>query len=442
MYQLILIFLVFGLVIVGLLPVWVGETAATAVAWSISAISFALAGISIATAIVNRRSPVGTPTHLLPAFVLLALIFVLYATLNSFLHLSSFDEASRGFKRYFQAMGIMLALTWLPVSEEKIQRLLKLFLVIALLQLPFAIYQLIVLVPIREVIAFSYPGLVPVDVVAGTFGMSLTQGGLNGEMVTFLIMVLAFLLSRRREKCIGFTQTTWIAFFILAPLFLGETKIVLILLPLMFIILYRREFLMRPHLALAGVMTGILLTLSAGYVYVIANDKPLNELMENTLEYNLGDMGYGQFYLNRITVLSFWGEQQGFNNPASALTGYGLGAAHDGTDGHIALRYPGYGISLTAASTLLWEQGILGTTLFLAILVSAWRAAGRIQRIHLTPSWIRADAAAIQAVLPLFAVHLVYRSMLLQGLPFQIVFWSVLGYLAWMVRRYRPGVTV
>jgi hypothetical protein len=138
-------------------------------------------------------------------------------------------------------------------------------------------------------------------------------------------------------------------------------------------------------------------------------------------------------------VLTFWAQQQGLHEPAGALLGHGLGAAHDATGGQIARRYPGYGVGLTAASRLLWEQGVLGTALFLAILATAWRTANRIRRAGTAPTWVRADAAAIQAALPLFAFYLIYRSALLEGLPFQIVFWGLLGYLAWLARdRFTP----
>ena len=64
------------------------------------------------------------------------------------------------------------------------------------LQLPFAFYELIYIVPIRERI----PGLVPVDAVAGTFGTSCTGGGVNAGMAVFLIIVLGFLIARHRAR--------------------------------------------------------------------------------------------------------------------------------------------------------------------------------------------------------------------------------------------------
>jgi hypothetical protein len=49
---------------------------------------------------------------------------------------------------------------------------------------------------------------------------------------------------------------------------------------------------------------------------------------------------------------------------------------------------------------------------------------------------MRADAAAIEASLPLFAFYLIYSSVLLNNLPFQIFFYSLLGYLAWLYRQH------
>jgi hypothetical protein len=69
------------------------------------------------------------------------------------------------------------------------------------------------------------------------------------------------------------------------------------------------------------------------------------------------------------------------------------------------------------------------------MLACAWRTAGKLQR-EVTQPWIRADVAAIQAILPLFAFYFFYRLALLENLPFQIIFYSLLGYLAWLYRRH------
>jgi hypothetical protein len=277
--------------------------------------------------------------------------------------------------------------------------------------------------------------LVPIDVVAGTFGSSVYSGGANAEMATFLIIVLAFMLARRQEKMLSTGRLILLVPLVLAPLFLGETKAVVILLPMMFLLLYRRELLARPHYAVLGLILGTLLTAGAGMTYLSVTKTTLDEQIEDTLSYNVYEVGYGGYQLNRTKVLAFWAERQGAHDPVSLVLGNGLGSSHDATGGHVAMRYPTYGIGLTAASTLLWDLGVLGTALFLAILILAWRTAGRLRR-EAAEALVRADASAIQATLPLFGFFLFYRLALLETLSFQIVFVVLLGYLAWLYRRY------
>ena len=425
--------LILGLLVVGVLPIWV-EGAAVKMVWGVSMLGFVLMLRAWFQASTTPGATSGTP-----AFVWLALIFVFFTLLNTLAHWPSAYEAFSGFKRYFQATGLLFALAWLAIEESHIHRWHTLFLIVALFQLPWAVYELVKLVPVRESFRYAYPGLVPIDVVAGTFGVTMTSGGANAEMATFLIVVLAFLLARLREKVFGLGRLVLLVPFVLTPLFIGETKVVIVLLPLMFLALYRREFLARPHYALASLLLGTLLTIAAGYAYVEITEKPMDRLVDETLRYNVYEKGYGNYALNRTTVLTFWVERQGLDDLAGALLGHGLGAAHDATDGEIARHYAGYGISLTSASTLLWEQGVLGTALFFAILAFAWKTASRVRAKETAAPWAQADTAAIQAVLPLFAFYLFYRSSLLEGLPFQIVFWGLLGYLAWLARRFGSG---
>ncbi|HMM54775.1 MAG TPA: hypothetical protein PKC23_07145 [Candidatus Desulfobacillus sp.] len=419
---------VLGLLVVGVIRIWIEGTYSKMV-WGVSLLGFAVLILVLFRAATTKGVTRGTP-----GFVWAALAFLLYAILNGLAHSDNAYEFLSGFKRYFQVVGLLFAFTWLGLDKHTVAKWRKLFLFVALVQLPWATYELLWLVPIREGTRFLYPGMVPIDVVAGTFGANMTEGGANGEMAAFLIIMLVFLLARLRDHDLSKKRLAWLSPIIIAPLFMGETKAVVVMLPLAFLTLYRRELLARPHVALAGLAVGALLTVAAGQAYLSITKKNLDALVAETLSYNVYERGYGGYKLNRTTVLSFWAGQQGPHDPAGALFGHGLGSAHDMTGGRMAHRYPGYGISLTAASVLLWEQGTFGTGLFLAILALAWREAGRIYRSS-PESWISVDADAIQATIPLFVFFLFYRTTLLESLPIEIVFYTLLGYLAWLGRR-------
>lgn len=419
--------LVLGLLVVGVVPIWADAIGSKAV-WGVSILGFALMGSALFSAASRPGAARNTP-----GFVWAALGFFLYAILVSLIQFYSIGEFLGGFKRYFQVFGLMFALCWLAIDEQTISRWRKFFVIVALVQLPFALYELISLVPLRK--TFNIPGLVPIDAVAGTFGASLYTGGANGEMATFLIIALAFMLARRQENMLSVGRLLLLAPLVLTPLFLGETKVVVILLPMMFLVLYRRELLVRPHYAVMGLMLSTLLTIGAVMTYLSITKTTLDEQISDTLRYNVYEGGYGGYQLNRTTVLSFWAEHQGAKDPVSLVLGNGIGSSHFTTNGHVANRYPAYGIGLTTASTLLWDLGIFGIALFLSILILAWRTAGRLRK-ETADALVRADAMAIQTAMPLFGFFVFYRIALLETLSFQIVFAAMLGYLAWLYRRH------
>ena len=161
---------------------------------------------------------------------------------------------------------------------------------------------------------------------------------------------MAFLLSRWRSKILNCYRFFLFLFFTVSPLFLGETKVVTILLPLMVLVLYRKELLMRPIYAATVIFCTLIITILAGYMYLLMSQTSLEEMLFSTLRYNVYDKGYGAYSLNRTTTLTFWAKQQSIHGPISFIFGNGIGSAHDGTIGHLVKLYPGYGLSLTGAS--------------------------------------------------------------------------------------------
>ncbi len=419
-----------GLLVIGLLPLYFDHFTSK-VSWGVSMLGFVLMLLALVKIVMAPEARKNTP-----AFVWVALVFMAYALINSLVQWHSFGETVGGFKRYFQAWGLVFALCWITFDKQQIRYWRLFFLFVALVQLPFAIYERVIYVPIREGLQSSYPGMVPIDVVSGTFGASFTGGGASGEMATFLIIILAFLLARQREKVLPSNKLFLLAPIILAPLLLSEVKAVIVMIPLMFFVLYRNEMLTQFHRWLIGLFAISIFVVVVGYAYLFAmsQDKEMSmtEYIEDTLEYNFYDKGHlGENSLNRKTVLPFWLEKQGFHDPVSFVFGNGLGSSHIFTGGHMDMRHFGYGIGLTAASTLLWDIGLLGTGLFFIILILAWRCAAQLRRESATPE-VRADAAAIQTALALFVFYLFYRLGMLEILSLQIPFAALLGYLAWL----------
>ncbi len=425
-----LVFLL-GMLVQGNLPLYISDALAQKAAWGVSMLGFFLMLLAILRAITSPSVRQNTPV-----FIWVAFAFLIYALFNSLIQWHTAVEYFSGFKRYFQMWGLIFALCWLAFDEQDMHRWRVFIVIAALMQLPFVIYQVVVFVPIREGLAHFIPGLVPIDVVAGTFEANLYQGGSNGEMAAFLIIIAVFMFTRYQEKLITLPRFLLIMPVILAPLFLGETKAVIVMLPLTFLVLYRRELFTRPIFGLSLLLVGTIFIIALAYAYLhLTEAKSFDELYEETISYNVDKGGYADFHLNRTTVITFWAKNQGAHDPASFVFGNGLGSAHAETGGYVGMRYPMHGIDLTAASTLLWEMGVFGSGLFVSILVMAWRCAGRLRKESSIPI-VRADAKAIQPALVLFGFFLFYRATMLETLSIQIVFAIVLGYLSWLYRTH------
>jgi hypothetical protein len=368
-----------------------------------------------------------------PGFIWLALVFMFYALLATALHFNSFAVSLAGFKRYFQVYGLMLALALLPFTSQDFKRWQKILLAIALLQFPFSLYELLVLVPLRGGLSKASS---TTDVVAGTFGANMEGGSPAIAMVVLLLICFSFIFSRWRNGLISSKAACWLSLIVLLPVSMGENKIVVLMLPMIWMVLVRHDVMRSPIRYLPVLLAGVLMTAFITYVYVeLIMHSTLADVLESTISYNFASAGYDKFYLNRTTVLSFWWSKQGMHDPLGLFFGHGLGSSFLGQiSGPIGLRYPRHGLNLTAASSLLWDLGIVGCMMFFAIFIAAWRTAEKIYQASVDPQ-VRADCLAIQAGISLFLTLIVYSQDVVNLISMEILYALLLGYLAYLYRQ-------
>lgn len=397
--------------------------------WLLTALGLLLLFASGLQALIRRN-----PGLSLPAFVKTAVFFLLFSLLVTVSNLPGIFEASAGFKRYFQLWGMMFTLAVFVYSPETYTRWLKLLLAIGLCQLPMALYERIILVPKRIGLG---AGTVPIDVVSGTFEASFEGGGQNSTMAVFLILILAFLFVAWRERAFSRGWLTFCVIVVLIPLGLGETKIVIVLLPLMLGLASYPYFKAAPVKTSMTFVAGFALAVALGLIYFGYSGKrtdPISTKIEKTLAYNFGDVGYSdRFGLNRTSVLSFWWKENSRNNPIQLVFGHGVGASYSGAGalvpGHLARRYPYININLTTASSLLWDVGILGFALFILIFCQAGKAALQLRRRAMQPI-DRAIAAMLTVAVASFAVMIFYSNAMIASPSFGVMMAFSLGYLA------------
>lgn len=404
------------------------------ITWAVSILGFVLLFLSLFNLLLTGKS------RTQPAFIWIALAFLVAALATTVAQWYSTGEVIAGIKRLFQAYGLMFAFSTLALSACQMGRFRKVLLAIALLQLPFALYEFFVLVKERGGLQ---AGSATTDVVAGTFGANLEGGSANSVMVVYLLIAMAFLFARWKEKTLPMPRLVLMVLPMVVPFFLGEVKVLFVLIPVLFLVLFKRDLPRRPVFFMMMALFGILFIALLGYLYAtVIIQEPIEHILEGTLGYNVEDRGYGDYYLNRTSVLLFWWQQQSWSNPLAFVFGHGLGSSFSAPSvfpGHIAMKWPMYGIDLTTASSLLWDTGFMGLSLFVLMLVAAWRTCDFLQS-NSRDVQVMADATAIQATIALFSVFVIYNNSLISSPPMEIIMACVLGYLAYLYRQHWQGM--
>ncbi len=424
--------LVGGLVVAGLCQLFV--PALQKIAWVVTILGFVLMG----SVVLSLLSP-NSVHRRVPPFIWIACAIIAFALVSSIVQGGRSLETIAGVRRYFPMWGLIFALTVLSLPNDVLERWKKVVLAVALVQLPFALYQLLVLVPKRVGMG---PGIVPIDIVAGTFGANMEGGGANNVMATFIAIVVAFLGTYWQEKQIDTRKWLGLSIICVAPLFLGEAKIALVYMIVVFLMLSARDFSYNPSRAFGILFCGGLVVAAIASVLLLFFSKGLTplEFIGNILAHNFGEEGRAHYELNRWTVLVFWWQQHGLHNADKMLFGHGLGSSFPAVfglmSGHVHLRYPTMGIGITAASQLLWDLGIVGVALYAALFLSAWQAASSVIRRSDSAN-LCAGMQAARVALVILALWYPYKATILSNPGAQVIFAFVFGYIGYCWQRVR-----
>ncbi|HEX8954769.1 MAG TPA: hypothetical protein VF798_00750 [Burkholderiaceae bacterium] len=399
------------------------------IGWGVSVLSIMLMGPSLINTLWSKRER-------LPGFLVIGWLFMVFAVFCTVVQWWSIGEFVAGYKRYFQAFGLMMALATITFSAPAFGRWRKFMVFVALMQFPAALFELVVLVPMRHSASSD-----ATDVIAGTFGANLEGGSPNSVMVIFIFIAIAFFVARWRAGLMKSKPFYMLAFMTALPLVMGETKVAVFMVPVVGAVLLREDFMKAPLRYLPAVITTVFLTAALCYVYVVfIIHSNFSDVFKATYAYNLGKQGYSNgMLLNRSSVIAFWLQKQSWSDPLGFLIGNGLGSSYTGfgpmaVSGHLGTKYFAYGINLTAASTLLWDTGIIGLIMFCSIFVAAWFAAVNLRKRTRDPM-VKADALAIQVAIALFGMFILYSDSMVNLLSIELIYASVLGYLGYLMKQ-------
>ncbi len=435
----VLLFLVLlgGLVATGVSQLYLPQI--QIIRWAISAITIILGGMAIIfhympNGEMQRRKTSGLSRWLLIFFVL--------SLFTAFVNSQDIGTLVVGFKGYYQVWGLFIALMLMRWSPDLMRSIPKFIIGLAFLQLPFAIHQYLFIVPKRVGLGH---GVIPEDVIAGTFGASLTGGGSNAALSAFLITALAIIMSYWKRGLISISQVGIASLLLLMPVMVNLSKVSLVYLLLIAIVIFKDDISKSPGKFIAGSFFTVVFmaAIISTYSFIQSDSRggqSFQEFINKSIESNISEgAGHGGYDLNRWTSITYWArEQYRSGDIAQTLIGHGLGEARSGSGGAgfagaslAQTKYAYMGIGLTSISALLWEAGILGLILILGVFISAYRTAARLA-IHFSDDpKMSATFHGLQAGVAVLLLSLSHKNLFVFDLPYQTFVMLILGYIAY-----------
>lgn len=434
---LLVLTLVGGLVVAGLARLYVPQL--QEVRWLIAIGALALGAYGLTRWLLSTSSFGGrSPRPPLPETLLWGGAFVGVIAISTLLNWKGLSTAVVGFKGYFQMWGLLLALAFIRWPETLINRLPALLLAVAWLQLPFALHQYLVLVPYRT----GLESVVPVDIVAGTFGGQKDGGGANAVLAAFLLLVVAGLVSSWKEGVITGKKAVLFCLPLLAPIAINEAKVSLVYVIVIFGLLFARDAVERPLRFFTALMAliAVLALLASAFVALAPRELgSVSELVEFIYEGNVESSQTFSGELTRWGAVEYWAERHGgLENIEAVLLGHGVGTtragAEFGTPVFASAFDPDLNVGRLGATAVLWDSGVLGLVCVTGFFWAAFRQAGLLAGQYAQVAEKRAMFRAIQAGVAVFYLSFWHKNFFVFQVGYQTVLLLVFGYLAYWLR--------
>ncbi|MCD9498146.1 capsular biosynthesis protein [Photobacterium carnosum] len=284
-------------------------------------------------------------------------------------------------------LGISLLLPCLILGfcrESQLYRITQKLYWVFYAQIPLVIYQALVVVPAR--VAFQGK-MDSWDSVVGTFGGSMVAGGNGASMGLFTLLIMMMKLSEYKH---GVAKLWSLALHIIIGFsicVIAEVKFVTLLAPFFLLYVYIKSSYIKEVrvidfktiiLSIVGIfilLSLIITILSLGFSskYQSHSMSIFDIFLQNIgyifdptiivagLDGNLDELG-------RVTALAFWSYHSDIYGLVNQLFGYGLNSSNAGgvDPGYIAMLFE-LSLGSTALAIFLWEIGLVGTGLLLAI---------------------------------------------------------------------------
>lgn len=394
------------------------------------------------------KSPFAQDKQIPIPLMMPVLAFIGLTVVSAVLNWTSPLQAIVGGKNLVALWSVYIIIVLFAVTAHQVERVIQWLLPLALLQVPFVLYQFFFVAANRSTQGGT-AGLAW-DAVTGSFGGNPEGGGASGVMAFALVSAILLVIALWRQQKIDKPLGACVLVASLVCIAMAEIKIVLILFPLGILVLFFRELMANPVRLVAGIIVSVAFVIGILYAYENLHyatsgraSSTLGDLLDrafgysfdpNLINFRTGEMG-------RLAALVFWWQEGFLPNIVNGLLGYGPGASRVSTVafGDIAQQYP-FRIDRSAAAQILWELGLLGFMLFAWILAKATYMAWRLAEFYKDNAIRKACLQTVSAMLAMLLVMSAYGKDLLEVPAMTFFAMLCLGYVARMAAESHPRI--
>ncbi|MDU4840649.1 MAG: capsular biosynthesis protein [Leclercia adecarboxylata] len=294
-----------------------------------------------------------------------------------------------GFKNEIGLSLVMVCLLLGFCRESQIYQVTRALYWVFYIQFPVAIYQLIFVLPERVAL---YGEGEKWDSVVGTFGGDPMGGGNTAAMGLFCLLIMLLKVSEYKHGLTSFKSMALHIVLGFVMCIIGEVKFVILLSPLLLGWVWLTPSWVKEAskvnlTVLLSILIGMALlivvaVIALAYSYSSAYG---GDTADNPFAVFLGSMDYifdpdfitpgGE--VGRFTSLLFWIQHNDLSGLPGTLFGYGLNATNSGSSVSPGFLHQYYNLYLdsTSLSMLLWEVGVVGTLLFVGLIIYTLKSA-------------------------------------------------------------------
>jgi hypothetical protein len=401
---------------------------------------YLLSGLIISR-IIFEKKPKNTPEIfelIKQPMIVLLLTYLLVAILATLMSENAAATSVAGWKTLLPFWLVVPAM-WCLLHKSKFRDWFwRILLLTACIQLPFVAYQHFVIVPSRG-------GYSAWDSVVGTFGGNKDGGGANSTLVIFVIWMCTYTAALYQNKLVTGLKFLTIALLTIAVIFLGEVKASFIWLPLALALVMRKTLFRRLSVFLVYLCLSIVVMFATFKVYdaLYWSEHSKSETAGDRIAnmqyfFDTAGMDYKTGEVSRGASLGLW-----FNDPNieshQMLIGHGPASwkisATTGL-GEIAKRYYPLSIGATTLAVLLWDVGVIGALLFVAILIALFQQSRHLS--NTVPDKLeQARLNSIFAISVILITNLFYNRYLVDEPSTQLILALCVAYCCYQKIRYR-----